>query len=144
MPEYTSNPVQTVAAGQNVLFTETAIRCTRGYVNHREGAGTITLRGIVNNPSACFARYQISFGGNIAVPTAGTVGEITLAIAVDGEALGPATMAATPAAVEEFWNVHSSIFIDVPKGCCSTITVQNTSTQPIDVRNANIIIERTA
>jgi hypothetical protein len=144
MPEYTSNPVQTVAVGQNVLFTETAVKCTRGYVNHREGAGTITLRGIVNNPSACFARYQISFGGNIAIPTAGTVGEITLAIAVDGEALGPATMAATPAAVEEFWNVHSSIFVDVPKGCCSTITVQNTSTQAIDVRNANIIIERTA
>ena len=144
MPEYTSNAVQTVAVGQNVAFTETAVRCTRGYVNHREGAGVITLRGIVNNPSACFARYQISFGGNIAVPATGTVGEISLAISVGGEALGPATMVATPAAVSEFWNVHSSIFVDVPKGCCVNIAVQNTSTQAIDVRNANIIVERTA
>ena len=144
MPEYTSNAVQTVAVGQNVAFTETAVRCTRGYVNHRDGAGVITLRGIVNNPSACFARYQISFGGNIAVPATGTVGEISLAISVGGEALGPATMVATPAAVSEFWNVHSSIFVDVPKGCCVNVAVQNTSTQAIDVRNANIIVERTA
>jgi hypothetical protein len=144
MPEYTSNAVQTVAVGQNVAFTETAVRCTKGYVNHREGAGIITLRGVVNNPSACFARYQISFGGNIAIPATGTVGEISLAISVGGEALGPATMAATPAAVSEFWNVHSSIFVDVPKGCCVNVAVQNTSTQPIDVRNANIIVERTA
>lgn len=144
MAEYTSNALQTVAAGQNVLFTETPIPCNRGYVLHREGSGILTLRGIVNNCNGCFARYKVSFGANIALPEGGTVEAISLALAIDGEPIPTSSMIVTPAAAEEFDNVYASIFITVPRGCCYTIAVENTSTQAIDVQNANLIIERTA
>lgn len=144
MAEYTSNAVQTVGVGQNVLFTDAPIPCTKGYVIHREGSGLFTLRGIVNNCNGCFARYKVSFGANIAIPTGGTVESISLALAIDGESIPTSSVISTPAAVEEYDNVYASIFITVPRGCCYTIAVENTSTQAIDVQNANIIVERTA
>lgn len=144
MAEYTSNALQTVGLGQNVLFTESPIPCNRGYVIHREGSGILTLRGIVNNCNGCFARYKVSFGANIAIPEGGTVDEISLALAIDGEPIPTSSMIVTPAAAEDFWNVYASVFVTVPRGCCYTVAVENTSTQAIDVQNANIIVERTA
>lgn len=142
--EFTSNDLQTVAVGQNVLFTETAIPCRKGYVIHREGAGVITLRGIVNCPNACFATYEVSFGANIAIPEGGTAGPISLAIAIDGESLPTSSAIVTPAAAGDFWNVYVTANIQVPRGCCFMIAVENTSDQAIDVQNANIKINRTA
>lgn len=144
MAEYTSNALQTVGLRQNVLFTESPIPCTKGYVIHREGSGILTLRGIVNNCNGCFARYKVSFGANIAIPENGTVDAISLALAIDGEPIPTSSMIVTPAAAEDFWNVYASVFVTVPRGCCYTIAVENTSTQAIDVQNANIIVERTA
>lgn len=144
MAEYTSNAVQTVGAGQNVLFTDAPIPCTKGYVIHRGGSGLFTLRGIVNNCNGCFARYKVSFGANIAIPTGGTVEPISLALAIDGEPIPTSSVISTPAAVEEYDNVYASIFITVPRGCCYTIAVENTSPQAISVQNANLIVERTA
>lgn len=144
MAEYTSNAVQTVGVGQNVLFTDAPIPCTKGYVIHREGSGLFTLRGIVNNCNGCFARYKVSFGANIAIPTDGTVESISLALAIDGEPIPTSSVISTPAAVEEYDNVYASIFITVPRGCCYTIAVENTSPQAISVQNANLIVERTA
>lgn len=141
MPEYTNIATQTVAAGQNVVFTESPVPCNRGYVNHREGSGVFSLRGITNQ---CRALYKVSFGGNIAIPAEGTVGPISLAIAIEGEGLGSATMIVTPAAVAEFFNVFGAVYISVPRGCCLSVSVKNVSTQAVDVTNANIIIERTA
>ena len=142
--EFTSNAVQTVAAGQNVIFTDTAIRCRKGYVVHREGSGVITLRGIVNCPQACNALYEVSFGANIAIPDGGTVDPISIAIAIDGEALPTSSAIVTPAAAGDYWNVYVTANIQVPRGCCYIISVENTSTQDIDVQNANIKINRTA
>lgn len=143
MPEYVNVPIQTVAADQNVLFSDTRIPCNSGYVVHREGAGIVTLRGIVNNNSH-YAVYKVSFGGNIAVPIGQTVGDISIAIAINGES-DPSTEAIAPAfAAERFENVYTSTFIKVPKGCCYTISVKNTSDIPIEVENANLMIERTA
>ena len=131
---------QTVAENQNVLFTD-SITCGNCSITHRDGSGLVTLRG---NTNQCRARYKMSFGGNIAIPTGGTVEAISLALAIDGEALGSSTMIVTPAAVEEYFNVFGAMFIDVPKGCCLTASIQNVSTQPILVQNANLIIERVA
>ena len=131
---------QTVAENQNVLFTD-SITCGNCSITHRDGSGLVTLRGTTNQ---CRARYKVSFGGNIAVPTGGTVEAISLALAIDGEALGSSTMIVTPAAVEEYFNVFGAMFVDVPKGCCLTASIQNISTQPILVQNANLIIERVA
>lgn len=138
--ELTANALQTVALNQNVLFTDTVV-CGNCSIVHREGSGLVTLRGITKQ---CRARFKVTFGGNIALPTGGTVGPISLAIAINGEPVATTTMIYTPAAVEEFGNVFSAIFIDVPAGCCSQISVRNISTQPIDVQNANLIVERVA
>ena len=144
MAEFTSNAVQEIAAGQNILFTETAVPCNRGYVLHREGSGIVTLRGIVNNPYGCFARYKVFFGGNIAIPTDGTAGPISVALAIDGEPVPTSSAIVTPTAVDSYWNIAEALYITVPKGCCYTIAVENTSDQPINVQNANLIVERTA
>ena len=138
--ELTANAIQTVPANGKVIFTDTVV-CGNCSIMHREGSGLVTLRGLTNQ---CRARFRVSFGGNIALPTGGTVGPISLAIAINGEPVATTTMISTPAAVEEFNNVFSAIFLDVPKGCCSQISVKNTSDQPIDVQNANLIIERVA
>ena len=144
--ELTAPAVQTVAFGGNVLFTDTAVDCNRGYVVHREGAGVVTLRGI----GCQRARYKVTFGGNIAIATGGTVAPISLAVAIAGEPLPSATMTVTPAAVGDFFNVSRTTFIDVPCGCCVTIAVENVSLTaagvaiPIDVQNANLVIERVA
>ena len=131
---------QTVAENQNVLFTD-SITCGNCSITHRDGSGIITLRGTTNQ---CRARYKVTFGGNIAIPTGGTVEAISLGLAIDGEALGSSTMIVTPAAVEEYFNVFGAMFIDVPKGCCLTVSIQNTSAQSVLVQNANLIIERVA
>ena len=138
--EITANAIQTVEANQNVLFTDTIV-CGNPAIFHRDGSGLVTLRGLTNQ---CRARFRVSFGGNIALPTDGTVGPISVAIAVNGEAVATTTMISTPAAVEEFDNVFSAIFLDIPRGCCSQISVKNTSDQAIDIQNANLIIERVA
>ena len=142
MAEYSYTPEQIVEVGQNVILLDT-IPCSRGYVIHRNESGIFTLRGIVNSCS-CFARYKVSFGANISIPEGGTVEPISLAIAIDGEPVLSSRAIVTPAAVDEYDNIYVSIFVTVAKGCCNTIAVENTSTQDIQVQNANLIIERVA
>ena len=138
--EITANALQTVNENQNVLFTDTVV-CGNCSMTHRDGSGLVTLRGVTNQ---CRARYRVSFGGNIAIPTGGTVEAISLAITIDGEPIGTTTVIETPAAVEEFANVFTAIFIDVPRGCCLTVGVRNISNQAIEVQNANLTVERVA
>ena len=138
--EIIANALQTVPANQNVYFTDTVI-CGNCAITHRDDSGLVTLRGITNQ---CRARFRVSFGGNIGLPADGTAGPISLALAIDGEAVPATTMTVTPAAVEEFFNVYSSVYVDVPRGCCVTVSVKNISTVPVDVQNANLIVDRTA
>ena len=138
--EIIANALQTVPANQNVYFTDTVI-CGNCAITHRDDSGLVTLRGLTNQ---CRARFRVTFGANIALPTGGTVGPISLAIAIDGEAVRATTMTVTPAAVEEFFNVFSSVFVDVPRGCCVTISVKNITTDDIEVQNANLIVDRVA
>lgn len=143
MAEYIENAVQTVEAGQNILL-ETAIGCNRGYVYHRNQSGIVILRGIVNNPTACFTRYQVTFNGNIAVPEDGAAGAISIALAIDGEPIQTSKAIVTPAAVDEYFNVTSTAIITVPKGCCFSVAVENTSAVVINVQNANLTVARIA
>ena len=138
--EIIANALQTVPANQNVYFTDTVV-CGNCAITHRDDSGLVTLRGLTNQ---CRARFRVTFGANIALPTGGTVGPISLAIAIDGEAVRATTMTVTPAAVEEFFNVFSSVFVDVPRGCCVTISVKNITTDDIEVQNANFIVDRVA
>lgn len=138
--ELTANALQTVEANQNVLLTDTVV-CGNCSILHRDGSGLVTLRGITNQ---CRARFKATFGANIAIPTGGTVEAISIALAINGEPVASTTMIVTPAAVEEFSNVFSAIYLDVPANCCSQISVRNISAQAIDVQNANLIVERVA
>lgn len=159
MAEFTYNPVQTVQPNQPVVLN-TSIGCNRGYVLHRNESGIVTLRGIVNNSCGCFARYQVTFNGNIAIPAGGTVGPIAVALALDGEPIltsraivTPAAAATDPPTTENFFNVTSTAIITVPKGCCFNLSVENVSesatpaTTPapaILVQNANLTVARIA
>lgn len=149
MAEYIWVPAQEVNPNQNILL-EDSIPCTKGYVIHRNGSGILTLRGIVNCPTSCFARYQVTFNGNIAVPTGGTLAPIAIAIALDGEALASSRAIVTPAAVGDYFNVTSTAFVTVPRGCCTTLSVENNSSAAsgeipsINVQNANLVVSRVA
>ena len=156
MAEFTKDEVQQVLPNQPITLNA-SIGCNKGYVYHRPGSGIVTLRGITNN---CFARYRVTFNGNIAIPDGGTVGPISIALALDGEPILTSRAIVTPAAAADnpptqnnFFNVTSTAIISVPKGCCFNISVENTSesatpaTTPapaILVQNANLTVARIA
>lgn len=151
MAEYlAANAVQLVALNSPVIF-DASIPCNRGYIYHEDNTGIFILRGATPN---CFARYQVIFNGNIAIPTGGEVTPIALAITVNGEARPTSTAIFTPAAVDEFGNITSTAIITVPRGCCFTIAVRyvdatvddptTTPTPTIEVQNANLVIQRVA
>jgi hypothetical protein len=149
MAEYLANAVQEVSLNQPALFTA-SIPCTRGNVYHEDGTGIFILRG---NTCNCFARYQVTFNGNIALPTGGTPGPIAISLAVNGEPRPTSRAIITPAAVEEYGNVTSTAIITVPKGCCFTLSVRHvpasedptaTPAPVIELQNANLVINRIA
>ena len=150
MAEYLANTAQNVALNAPVLFTA-SIPCNRGYVYHEDETGIFILRGCTNN---CFARYQVTFNGNIAIPEGGDVTPIALAIAVNGEPRLTSRAIYTPQAVDEYGNVTSTAIITVPKGCCFSVSVRSIdattddpATDPtplITVQNANLVINRIA
>lgn len=138
--EITANAVQTVAANGNVLFTETAVpgNCS---VIHRAGSGLVTLRGITNQ---CRSRFRITFGGNIAATSTEAEDPIQLTFTLDGEPLNTTNMIVAPSAMNRYFNIGRTFFLDVPRNTSYVIAVRNTSTTPVAVQNANLIIERVA
>lgn len=138
MAEFTNANAVSVAAGQNVPLTETAV-AGKPCIVHREGAGIVTLRGLTNQ---CKARFKVSFGANVAIPTGGTVEAITASLAINGEPLTSATAIVTPASVENYFNIYVAAFVEVPRGCCVTVAAENTSTQAVLFANSNLIAER--
>lgn len=150
MAEYLSNPVQNVALDNPILFTD-SIPCNKGYVYHEDGTGIFILKGCTNN---CFARYQVTFNGNIAIPTGGAITPIAVSVSVLGEPRLTSRAIFTPAAVDDYGNVTSTALITVPKGCCFSISVRyvdattddpaTTPTPSIEVQNANLVIDRVA
>lgn len=139
--EFLRNDVQVVNAGSPVVL-DTAIACNRGYVYHRPESGILTLKGIVNCPTASFATYQVTFNGNIAVPADGTAGPISVSLAIDGEAIPTSQAIVTPTVVDAYFNVTSTAIIRIPRGCCFNVSVENTSTEAINVQNANLVVSR--
>ena len=153
MAEYLANAVQAVALNDAILFTA-SIPCNKGFVYHEDETGIFTLRGIVNNPSCCFARYQVTFNGNIAIPEGADVTPIAVALSVQGEQRPTSRAIFTPAAVDEYGNVTSTAIITIPRGCCFSLAVRYvdatvddptvTPTPSINVQNANLVINRIA
>ena len=140
--EYSAVAVQTVAVDDNILFGNGNRACRKGFIQHRDDSGIFFLKGATNG---CRAVYRVTFNGNIAIATGGTVEPISVALTINGEALGNATATVTPAAIGDFFNVSVTTFIEIPCGCCVTVSVENVSdTTDIDVQNANIIFDRVA
>ena len=150
MAEYTYNAVQNVALNSPILFNA-SIPCQRGNIFHDDESGVFILKGVTNN---CFARYQVTYNGNIAIPEGGAVSPIAVAITESGEARLTSKAIFTPADVDEYGNVTSTAIITVPKGCCFTVSVRyvdattlDPATEPtplIEVQNSNLVITRIA
>ena len=150
MAEYLANATQVVALDNPLVFNS-SIPCTKGYVYHEDETGNFTLRGITPN---CFARYRVTFNGNIAIPEGGTAGvPIAVGITVNGEVRQTSIATVTPAAVQEYNNVTSTTTITVPRGCCFNVAVRavvpevDTTITPaptIELRNVNLVITRIA
>lgn len=149
----TRDSIESVSLNNAIPFID-SIRCNKGYVFHQNGSGIFILRGIVNNPRSCFARYNIEFTGNIAIPTGGAVTPIATAIVVSGEERTGSRSIFTPAAVDEYGSVTSRATVDVPRGCCFTVSVEyvsgvvddpaTTPTPIINVIDGSLSIARTA
>ena len=150
MAEYVANALQSVSLNAPILFNA-SIPCNSGCVFHEDETGVFILKGKTNN---CFARYQVTFNGNISVPDGGEVTPIAVAIAVNGEPRLTSEAIFTPQAVDEFGNVTSTAIITVPKGCCFSASVRYVDattndaavdpTTLINVQNANLVINRIA
>ena len=145
MAEYSFVPVQTIDVDENVTFMDGDRACRKGFVSHRSNSGIFFLKGSNNG---CKAVYRVTFNANIAVSEGdgGVVGPISVAITINGEALGNATGTVVPAAAGDPFNVSLVTFVDIPCGCCVTVGVENVSDNDssIDVTNANIIFDRVA
>lgn len=140
--EYSAVAVQTVAVDDNILFDNGSRACRKGFIQHRDDSGIFFLKGATNG---CRAVYRVTFNGNIAIATGGTVEPISVALTINGEELGNATATVTPAAIGDFFNVSVTTFIDIPCGCCVTVSAENVSdTTAIDITNANVIFDRVA
>lgn len=150
MAEYLAQAEQLVSLNAPVLFTA-SIPCTKGYIYHEDESGIFILRGMTPN---CFARYQVTYNGNIAIPEGGAVTPIAVSLTVNGEPRLTSQAIYTPAAVDEYGNVTSTAIITVPRGCCFSLsvryvdaTVSDTATEPtptIEVQNSNLVIDRIA
>ena len=140
--EYSAIPVQTIAVDENVIFANGSRACHKGYIQHRDTSGIFFLKGATNG---CKAVYRVTFNGNIAIATGGTVEPISIALTINGEQLGNALATVTPTVTEAFFNTSITTFVDIPCGCCVTVSVENVSdTTAIDLTNGNIIFDRVA
>ena len=139
--EITNVAAQEVVSGGTVIFTNTTVPGCRA-IYHRGDSGLVKLRGLTNCQSR--ARFLASFSGNIALPADGTAGEISLVMTIDSEPIESTRMIVTPTAVEAFFNVSAMTYIDVPAGCCTTVSVENSAGPAITVQNANLTVERVA
>jgi hypothetical protein len=134
-----------VAVDENILFLNGNRCCKKGLIIHNDASGVFRVKGVSN---CCKTIYKVHFNANVAVSDVadgGVLEPISVAITQNGEVLRNAIATVTPAAIGDFFNVSVETFIELPCGCCDTITVRNISdTTTIDVVNANLIIDRVA
>lgn len=128
-------PVQKIGLDKDVIFTDSVVDgCD--IISHESGTEQIKLQALSNR---AYTRFYVSFKGNIAVPTKGTTGEISIAIASDGKADLSTNAVVTPTETTAFFQVSASTYVYVRRGDCLKVSVKNTSNQNIEVKNANLI-----
>ena len=152
MAEYLANATQLVELNQPIVFTA-SIPCPNGTIVHEDETGIFILRGCAAGCNS-FARYQVTYNGNIAIPDGGAAGPIAVAIATNGEPRTTSRAIVTPAADLDYSNVTSTAIITVPRGCCYSLSVRavsglvddvtGTPAPSINVTNSNLVITRIA
>lgn len=142
MAEYRYNALQTLQPNGTVIFSNDFFPCNKGLIVHQDDSGLFQVRGIVNNPCAEYGKLKINFGANVGIPETGTVEPITVAITVNGVTEPATTMISSPSATGEFNSISREVEVPIPRGCCQNISVTNTSTQPIEIQNAIIDLDR--
>ena len=155
MKNYIAN-TQQVLLNSPILFNASSTQCNCGCkcskIYHDDGSGVFILSGRNDNNQSNGNEYQVTFNGNIAIPTGGTVGPIAVAIVLNGEQEIESRSIFTPAAVDEYGNVTSTTVIKVPKCCgCFTMSVEyvsglvddptGTPAPVINVQNGNLTID---
>lgn len=125
-----------VSVGSNVLFPTDRVRtksCNSccGWLSHDTGSGlfTLTKQGI----------YEIQYNANI---TSADVGQASLVLEQNGEAIGGTQSIYTVATASALGHVSASTLIRVPCGASYTITLTNNSTLALNIQDANIIIKK--
>ena len=145
--EYSYPLTQTVAVDENILFLNGDRCCKKGFIVHNDASGVFRLKGICKN-CATRAIYKVNFHANVAVAPAddgGVLEPIVIALSQNGETARNTVSVVTPAAIGDQWVVNFETLIELPCGCCDTISVRNISaTTAIEVENANILFERIA
>ena len=145
--EYSYPLTQTVAVDENILFLNGDRCCKKGFIVHNDASGVFRLKGICKN-CASRAIYKVNFHANVAVAPAdegGVLEPIVIALSQNGETARNTVSVVTPAAIGDQWVINFETLIELPCGCCDTISVRNISaTTAIEVENANILFERIA
>ena len=134
MIEVVNTNIQTVAVNNAVAYDNQVVKSCNAVERWRNGSALVTLTKA--------GRYLVTFSGNIAVPTDGTAGEVSLGIAQDGEILNGTVMRNTPTVVDAFFNVSAQTYVTVPCGCCVNVSVRNTGAIPVDVDSPNLTVVR--
>lgn len=143
--EITAILPQAVAPNRNVMFDATTVpgNCS---IIHTDNSGLVTLRALRNGQ--CRARFRIAFSGNMKADISETITGVTLlslALARNGEEIPESVMTISVGDTGSLYNVSTEVLVDVPTGCCTTISVKNiTDDITIDTINANLIVERVA
>ena len=65
-------------------------------------------------------------------------------LANNREHITSTTAIITPAAANQYQNVTLMNYIDVPRGCCTHLSIKNISSVTASIANANLLVERVA
>ena len=145
--EYSYPLTQNVAVDENIVFLNGDRCCRKGFIVHSDASGVFRLKGICKN-CATRAIYKVNFHANVAVAPAadgGVLEPIVIALSQNGETARNTVSVVTPAAIGDQWVINFETLIELPCGCCDTISVRNISASTsIEVENANILFERIA
>ena len=131
-----NDAIQLVGISDGVDFNAARIH-TGCAARHEDGSS----RFVLLKPGI----YSVDFNANIAVPTGQTPGPIQLTLNVDGEIYTGTDAITTPVAVDIYSNVSLHALVRV-FGCGGNVSVSivNTSATPINVQDANIVVEKVA
>ena len=141
---------QNVALNNTIPFNIVSIPCNKGCVIPI-ATGVLTLKGGANQ----FARYNVEVKANVAIPESGAVTPLAIAITLNGVPISDSVAIITPAAAEDVWHINTSTSINVPCGCCVSVSAAYvdateddatvTPTPSIFVRrNASLTVNRIA